>query len=157
MWVTVEECVPQGLFGTLKYYVIGWWKKPPNPFLTTKEIEEWEKVVWRLKESLMVAFLRKDLLFLEFVDPEDAKWVIKAGNRSFGGNPLQLGWWNPDVGCVKRKDLIKEIWMRVVGLPLHLWTGEILKKIRDSCEGFIAIDKQTGSGQRFFGQRSWSK
>ena len=33
--------------------------------------------------------------------------------------------------------------MRVIGLPLHLWTNEILKKIRDVCRGFIAIDKET--------------
>ena len=59
-----------------------------NPFPIAKEMEEWANVVWRLKDSLMVAFLRKDLLFLEFVDPEDAKWVIEARNISFGGNPL---------------------------------------------------------------------
>ena len=31
----------------------------------------------------------------------------------------------------------------MVGLPLHLWTGEILKKVGDSCGGFVALDKET--------------
>ena len=38
---------------------------------------------------------------------------------------------------------MKEVWIRVVGMPLHLWRQEILKKICDSCGGFVAIDKET--------------
>ena len=34
-------------------------------------------------------------------------------------------------------------WIRVVGLPLHLWTGEILKLIGEGCGGFIAINNET--------------
>ena len=52
------------------------------------EMEKWEKMAWRLKDSLKVALLNKDLLFLECVDPEDAIWVFEVGNRSLKGNPL---------------------------------------------------------------------
>ena len=31
----------------------------------------------------------------------------------------------------------------MVGLPLHLWTREILKMIGDSCGGFVTINKNT--------------
>ena len=31
----------------------------------------------------------------------------------------------------------------MVGLPLHLWTREILKKVGDSYRGFLAMDKET--------------
>ena len=30
----------------------------------------------------------------------------------------------------------------MVGLPLHLWIEEIMVKIRDSCGGFVAMDKE---------------
>ena len=33
----------------------------------------------------------------------------------------------------------------MVGLPLYLWTGENLKKVGDSCGGFIAMDEGTAS------------
>ena len=33
--------------------------------------------------------------------------------------------------------------MHVVGLPLHLFTREILKRIGNSCGSFIAIDRET--------------
>ena len=32
--------------------------------------------------------------------------------------------------------------MRVVGLPVHLWSRKILEKIRDVCGGFLAIDDE---------------
>ena len=40
-----------------------------------------------------------------------------------------------------RKDQVHEAWIRVVGLPFHLWIGEILKKVGDSYRGFVAMDK----------------
>ena len=33
----------------------------------------------------------------------------------------------------------------MVGLPLHLWTGENLKKVGDICGGFVAMDEGTAS------------
>ena len=43
--------------------------------------------------------------------------------------------------------------MHVVGLSLHLWIGKILKKIGDSCGGFIAIDKETARRMKVFWAR----
>ena len=57
----------------------------------------------------MVMLINKDILFLEFVDPEDAKWLFDDGKRSSRGNPMQLEWWNPNFGCVKRKNTMKEV------------------------------------------------
>ena len=31
----------------------------------------------------------------------------------------------------------------MVGLPLHLWRQEVLKKIGDGCGGFLVIDEET--------------
>ena len=33
--------------------------------------------------------------------------------------------------------------MRVVGLPFHLWSREVFKRIGESCGGFIAVDEET--------------
>ena len=35
--------------------------------------------------------------------------------------------------------------MRVVGLPLHLWSCEVFKLIGDGCGGFIAVDENMDS------------
>ena len=91
----------------------------------------------------MIAALNEDLFLLEFDSPEKAKWVLDSGRRSFKGGALQLEWGSPESGCLRRKDLGREVWIRVVGLPLHLWTPEILRKLGDACGGFVAVDKNT--------------
>ena len=35
--------------------------------------------------------------------------------------------------------------MRVVGLPLHLWSREVFRKIGNGCEGFIVVDEDMNS------------
>ena len=42
--------------------------------------------------------------------------------------------------------------MKVVGLPLHLWSREVFKSIGESCGGFIAMDKETA----FFSELQWA-
>ena len=78
---------------------------------------------------------------LEFDSPEKAKWVLESGRRSFKGGVLQLDWWRPEAGCMRRKDSMQEVWIMVVGLPFHLWKPEILRKLGDACGGFVALDK----------------
>ena len=33
--------------------------------------------------------------------------------------------------------------MRVLGLPLHLWSKEVLQKIEDGCGGLVNLDDDT--------------
>ena len=37
---------------------------------------------------------------------------------------------------------MNEAWVKVVGLPLHLWTCKTVKLIGDGCGGFLSIDKE---------------
>ena len=39
------------------------------------------------------------------------------------------------------KAFAKEVWVRVLGLLLHLWSWEVLKKIGDYCGGIIVVDE----------------
>ena len=87
--------------------------------------------------------LNKKLLYMEFDLAERAKRVLDNGSRIYKGNVIHLEWWNPFVGFVIRKDQTFEAWIRVDDLPFHLWTREILKKVGDSCGGFLAMDKET--------------
>ena len=106
-----------------------------------KEVESWAKIAWRLKGGVLIAFLHEDLLYFEFSLPEEVSRALEMESRSLRGGFLDLERWNPDSGCIKSKDRAKEAWIRVVRLPLHLWTGEIL--IWEGCGGFITIDNET--------------
>ena len=48
---------------------------------------------------------------------------------------------------------MKEAWVRVMGLPLHLWTSETLKQIGDGCGGFLKVDEET----RLRTETSWAR
>ena len=65
------------------------------------------------------------------------------GSRICRGEALILERWNPSTGCTRSKSQNQEAWIRVVGLPLHLWTEKILVTIGNSCGGFVAMDKET--------------
>ena len=50
---------------------------------------------------------------------------------------------NGKTGCFRQGTSIKEAWVRVVGLPLHMWSREVFKKIGNGCRAFIAVDEDT--------------
>ena len=87
--------------------------------------------------------LNQNLFFMGFDLTEEADWVMENGSRICRGEALHLERWSPSTGCTRSNDQNQEAWIRVVGLPLHMWTEEILVKIRDSCGGFVAMDKET--------------
>ena len=56
---------------------------------------------------------------------------------------MHLEWWTLSTGCEGRIDQDPEVWIRMLGLPLHLWTEDILNKVGDRCGGFVFLDKET--------------
>ena len=73
----------------------------------------------------------------------EAKRVLEKGRRNFREGVLQVERWDPYSGCTRRKGSAQAEWVRVVGLPLHLWKTETLKRIGDACGGYLAMDKIT--------------
>ena len=57
------------------------------------------------------------------------------------------------MGCFRNGSHAKEAWVKVVGLPLHLWSREVFKRIGESSGGFIAVDEET----TFFSQLQWAR
>ena len=143
VWMDVGDCGFGKALGPLQFCLIGKWKTKPNPYPEAKVMEVWFREAWRINGEVLLAAFNEDLFLLEFDSPEKAKWVLESGRRSFKGGVLQLEWWSPESGCLRRRDLGREVWIRVVGLPLHLWTPEILRKLGDACGGFVAVDKNT--------------
>ena len=141
----ISENSPKGDLGLLKYGVVGKWKVLPAAAQTLTEVVDWAKSAWRLKGCIAIYPLNQNLFFMGFELPEEAIWVMENGNRICRGGVMQLEWWSPSSGCKGIRDQETEAWIRVVGLPLHLWTGEILKKVGDSCGGFVAMDEGTTS------------
>ena len=54
---------------------------------------------------------------------------------------------------MRHGDVEEKAWVRVVGLPMHLWSQKILKKIADACGGFLAMDEDTMMLSKLCGAR----
>ena len=122
---------------------MGGWKSRQKVELSWIELEVWAKRAWRLKGRVQFQQLNQNIFFLDFELEEEAYWVMENGSRICRGEAMFLEWWSPSTGCNGRIEEEQEVWLRVVGLPLHMWTEEILKKVGNGCGGFVAMDKET--------------
>ncbi|WMV29114.1 hypothetical protein MTR67_022499 [Solanum verrucosum] len=50
---------------------------------------------------------------------------------------IRFQWWSPTVGAIEVKAKPNSTWIRIVGLPLHLWSQKSYKAIGDFCGGWI--------------------
>ena len=94
--------------------------------------------------------MRENLLFLEFEFADEAERVFQSRARRFRGRSLCLEKWKPSVGCFEgdRGDP-RLVWVRILGLPMHLWGRSLFRKFGDSCERFVAVDENTVERQNF--------
>ena len=84
-------------------------------------------------------------MLFEFEVLSEAERVLAKGKRRVKDNVLFLEKWYLKVRCFCNGTNINEAWVRMVGLPLHLWSHEVFKLIGDSCGGFIVVDENTDS------------
>ena len=92
-------------------------------------------------------------ILIEFENKAKVDKVLLRGFWCFKDSILYLERWDPKVGCSQSCEQLKEVWMRVMGLPLHLWSREVFKKIRDCCGGFVAVDGSTDA----FKELQWAR
>ena len=73
----------------------------------------------------------------------EADCVLSSGSRRVGGVQLGLERWSPRCGCEDEGGSRKEVWVKILGLPVSLWVPSILQKVGDECGGFVAMDPMT--------------
>ncbi|RVX04636.1 UDP-glucose:glycoprotein glucosyltransferase [Vitis vinifera] len=91
------------------------------------------------------------LVLFEFQNKWEADMVLLRGSRRIKDREFILQRWGPVVGCTWKES--QEVWVRVVGLPLHLWSRDVFKSIGDYCGGFVAVDEDTA----LFSQLQWAR
>ena len=96
----------------------------PPPDLVT--LKSWAQSFWRLKGNLHLALLGRPLILFEFEDVGEAEWVLHRGVKFFD-------WWNLSVGCLIEDKEFCEVWVRILGLPLHLWGKSLFKSLEEAC------------------------
>ena len=96
---------------------------------------------WGLKDFLGVTKMGEGKFLLEFASKGEAARVLQNGERKFSSFNIDLCWRGPSEGCILSSNSMKELWVRLVSLPAHLWEIQTLERLGDACGGFIAVDK----------------
>ena len=136
----------------LDWCLVGRWGESPVSAPDLSALGRWGKYHWNLK-GVKFARLGGPFILIEFENKAEADKVLLRGFRCFKDLFLHLERWDPKVGCSQYCEQIKEVWVRVVGLPLHFWSREVFRKIGDCCRGFVAVDENTAT----FKELQWAR
>ncbi|RVX14549.1 hypothetical protein CK203_017111 [Vitis vinifera] len=145
VWIQLgEEDVGKGR-EFLDSCLVGRWGETEMTDADLRDMEKWGKHHWKLQGEMRIARIGGCCCLFVFESKAEANNVLQRGFRRFKESVIHLKRWDPSVGCSQSREKVKEVWVRVMGLPLHLWNREVFKKIGDSCGGFIAVDESTGA------------
>ncbi|WJZ84312.1 hypothetical protein VitviT2T_003921 [Vitis vinifera] len=133
--------------------LVGCFGGSPESIPSLPSLKRWAYEVWLMKGELRIFRLGGALVLFEFQNKWEADMVLLRGSRRFKDREFLLQRWGRAVGCTWKESHAKEMWVRVVGLPLHLWSREVFKRIRDCCGGFVAVDEET----TLFSQLQWAR
>ena len=129
--------------GQLESCLMGWWGGGTSPIPDLKTLKYRARHTWKVTGRMKVEVLGRGLWLFGFGSPNEARRILREGTGSVGGLPIYLREWGKDVGCKVGKERCSTMWVRLLGLPLHLWSHLILKRIGDKCGGFDAVDENT--------------
>ena len=147
-----EEAVRERL-DQLSRCLVGWWGIGPTQILGVDSVRRWAIAQWNIKNTFVVVNLGRGLWLFEFESKEEVDRVLMFGKRRFGTNLVHLRTWGEDMGCSSQRNSKEKAWVRVVGLPMHLWSRKIMEKIEDACGGFLAVNEDTDK----LGELGWAR
>ncbi|KAH7860486.1 hypothetical protein Vadar_013942 [Vaccinium darrowii] len=108
----------------------------------TLDLQRWSSRAWKVSAGVKVTELGGRSFLFTMPSFEIAQRVLKE-KWSFDGRRFDLEWWSPVGSCVKKRDDISEVWVRILGLPLHMWDFEVFRAIGNFCGDFLRVDDDT--------------
>ncbi|XP_020696682.1 uncharacterized protein LOC110109821, partial [Dendrobium catenatum] len=103
------------------------------------------KKAWQLKGSISLLTMDEGFFLLKFTALEDYEYAWMGGPWFFFGKPFILQKWTPDFVPKREEFPAIPLWIKILNLPLSLWTPEGISKLA-SCIGIpIAVDALTAA------------
>lgn len=106
------------------------------------ELQRWAQRSWKVTAGVQVSDLGGVDFLFTLPSVEEAQRVMRSG-WSFAKRRIHLEWWSPVGCCVKKGEAPSVAWVRILGLPQHLWDSEVFREIGDFCGGFVRVDDMT--------------
>lgn len=105
--------------------MVGWFEEDLDPFLDLFSLESVVTNLWYFKNGVKILVLGGKLLLLDFDESFKAKRMLARESRRLKDKVLHLVKWTLEVGRLLKGGFAKEVWVRVLGLPLYLWSWEV--------------------------------
>ena len=141
--VEVKEEEIRGNLRKLEHCLVGSWSPSLANGMDMERFGWLMARTWGLRGKLGLARMEMGRFLWEFQYVGEADRVLASGSRRVGGVQLGLERWRPRCGCEDEGGSRKEVWVKILGLPVSLWVPSILRKVGDKCGGFVAMDPLT--------------
>ncbi|WMV46110.1 hypothetical protein MTR67_039495 [Solanum verrucosum] len=126
----------------LKRCFIGYCTAGKKEKPTLADIRSWSSTNWKKVFGVNIYELNNEMFLFEFPNRYMAELIIQ-GQWRWKSSIFHLDWWSPTTGCTPSPSTVRETWIRVVGIPLHLWSRKVFQEIGDMCGGWIETEEET--------------
>ncbi|XP_020678498.1 uncharacterized protein LOC110096765 [Dendrobium catenatum] len=104
--------------------------------------------LWVLKGSFSLLSMADGFFLLKFTSAEDMELVFSGGPWFLLGKPFILQKWNPKFKPNRDEDAAIPIWIKIMDLPLALWTPSGISKIASYIGVPLSVDTLTARRTR---------
>jgi len=126
----------------LKRCLIGYCTAGKKEKPTLADIRSWSSTNWKKVFGVNIYELNSEMFLFEFPNRYMAELIIQ-GQWRWKSSIFHLDWWRPTTRCTPSPSTVRETWIRVVGIPLHLWSRKVFQEIGDLCGGWIETEEET--------------
>ncbi|CAN1189146.1 hypothetical protein LINPERHAP2_LOCUS39720 [Linum perenne] len=102
----------------------------------------WAERNWGISALTRIVKLGDDLYLLECSSQEEVSRICSLRRCQYGSSRILLDVWTSIAGCTSVLGQQKLVWVQVQGIPLHLRSEDLFRKIGELCGGFINFDER---------------
>ncbi|GFZ11267.1 hypothetical protein Acr_22g0006650 [Actinidia rufa] len=107
-----------------------------------KEVEGWCNSKWEIGSPVEVKDMNGTNYMFILPSKAEAR-RIRNTTWKFEGVSLGLRFWEDRCGCYTDENKPESLWIRVLGLPVFLWSEELFRALGDRCGGYITTAEET--------------
>ncbi|WMV46345.1 hypothetical protein MTR67_039730 [Solanum verrucosum] len=128
--------------GLLKRCLVGHLEGGNKEKRTLSEVRRWSSLLWKKAFGVNIYEMYGRKFLFEFPNRNMAEQTLQ-GQWNWKNQRFNLEWWFPLVGCTPNNIPTKETWVRIIGIPLHLWSSQVFQEIGNLCGGWLATEEET--------------
>lgn len=104
------------------------------------EIRWWVANTWKHEHGVNIYDMGQNRFLFELPNKTAADHIVR-GKWFWKSHRFNMQWWSPtsNTPCGR----LEQVWIRVIGLPLQLWSQNVFREIGNLCGGWIATEEET--------------